>query len=417
MPPEADVIDPPTKTDVTPPPAATKPGDKFRAAMPKEKGGSAADVTPPPPKTGDDKGGKKEATPPVDDKAKKVSPLDIALGEVKPDDKKATPTDDKKDTAAILKELGFDEKHANYPKFRDLLDERKNEVETLSTELRTVKEQLGKVDPKLADTVSTVSRERDDLKSENARLREAITAINVEFDPDYQAKYVAGRQKLVDRAVSRVKEYGGNVDQFTDALSLNGKARTQALKEALAEVEEIDRPRIISVLDQIQSLDDEKADLQKDPGEAFEKLNARRLEEAERAAQDFERARKSEFDKIVSSLPEKSPMFRQIDGHDDWNEPIKQSIATAEKVLGKDPEYSQVVEIALKGSRYDAVEKLLIDTRKELTAANARIAEFEGASPNLGGSHRKPTDSDDKRTPAQKFHDEMAKTRGGDGDV
>lgn len=405
-----EVIDAPPPAEVTiDTPPKPSPGDKFRAALDAAGGPSvpATDDVPPAPK--------KDEPPPADAKpAAKPSPIDIALAEDKP------PAEPKKEEAApnILAE--FDDKKPNWEKARGVMKTQSEEIKALHAAEQKLKDDLAKIDPKLPENLTLTAKERDELKAKNAELLDIITKINVKYSPDYQEKFVKGREKEVERAITRVKQYGGNVEKFTDALALpEGRRRSEALEEALAEVKPIDQPRILGVLEKIQSLDDEAAELEANPQQAFEQLESKRAEERARQAAETERAMKSEFEKVGHDLKSKSPLLRTVDptteGGSDWNSDIKSAFTNAERMFGADATVQEQFERAVKGFRYDALEKMFVDTRKELKAAQTRLKEYEEASPDFQG-RKKPVETV-KKTPAEKYHEALAAAQGGEDEV
>lgn len=417
MPPE--VIDaPPAKEEITPAAGKTNFGDKFRDALSRE---AKSEDTPPAAKGKKEASAKKADPTTVSDlpSPKKASALDLAI-EGKPA-VEAGPevVEPDADHAAILKELEDAEKSKDWRKIRPITEARLKKEAELTGEVKRLQSELGKVDPKTGETLALTAKERDELKAKNAELLEVITRINVKYSPEYQAKYVHGRDKLVERAVSRVKEYGGNVEQFAQAMALTGKRRTEAMKVALADVDPMDHPRIISVLDQIQSLDDEAGELESNPQHSFEELESKRSQERARMAEEGQRVRQQEFDKVDRSLKSKSFALRTVDptseGGSEWNDDVKGAFDRANAHFAPEASIGTLREIAVKGERYDGLEKMLTATSKELAAANKRLREYDEASPDFRGSGKKP-DAAAHASPGEKYYKALEAEQGGTDD-
>lgn len=411
MPPESAVIDAPVATtDVTPPPQEGLKYKPFSEVLKSVETGEAAT-----PKAEDKSAKEKEALPAkkveVKDKAtpaEKKSALDLALSE-------ENSIEAKKEEAEPDVLAEFDEKKPNWEKARGVMKTQSEEKKALREQLKTVQEQLGKVDPKLGDTLATTTKERDDYKKKADELLDIVTKINVKYSPDYQEKFVKGREKLLERATARVKEYGGDADKFNDALALKGKYRTAALKEALENVDPIDHPRIISVLDQMQALDDEATELDKNPQAAFQELEDRRKEQSQKQSADFERAKKSEFEKVSTAISKASPLLRTVDPSEtQYNEDVKSAFTGAERLFGPEATLQEQFERAVKGFRYDKVEAMLLETHKELKEARARLREYDEASPDFQG--RKKPDDGKAKLKDRPYSEILEKVRQGDDD-
>lgn len=394
--PDPAVIDAPAgTTDVTPTPEPTglryKP---FSEVLKSVETGEAA--TPP----AEDKPTKEKEAPPEKEKktevkgsavtAEKKSPLDLALSEEKP-------VETKKEEAEPDVLAEFDEKKPNWEKARGVMKTQSEEKKALRAELQRAQEALDKVDPKTGESLALATKQLEEFKQKNAELLDIVTAINVKMTPDYQAKFVKGRSKEIETAVTRVQKYGGDVDKFNDALALpEGKRRSEALEEALAEVKPIDLPRIMSVLEKIQSLDDEAAELDKNPQTAFEELEGKRAAERQKQTEDFERAKKSEFEKVGAVISKSSPLLRTVDPSEtQYNEDVKSAFTGAERLFGPQATLGEQFERAVKGFRYDKVETMLLETHKELKEARARLREYDEASPDFQG-RKKPEDGKSK---------------------
>lgn len=379
--------------------AAPSLGDKFRAEFAKIDPKAAAQNEPP---------AKEKAAPKAKATTAPTSALDAALDGGKASEQVDPEVDP-------YKEIDDPKAKPNWEKAREARTYYKGEITKRDTELKTLRDQVSKGDPKSAETIASLTQREQELTKQNETLLAQIKKINVIYDPAHQEKFVAGRQKLIDKAIAHVKSYGGNVDTFADAISLSGKARTTALREALADVDEIDRPRILNVLEQIQNLDDERADLEKDPGKAFEELSASRRAEQELQAADSARLRKQEFGRIATAIADKTPFLRQVDGGikdaSEWNDGIKADVANAEKLLGPDAQYSDIVERSIKGFRYDALEKMFTSTRSELIEAKKLVAEYEGASPDVHS--RKRGGEGDTKSKGDKYLEALAAAQGG----
>ena len=232
------------------------------------------------------------------------------------------------------------------------------------------------------------------LEAENIQYKDAITALNVEYDPAYQVKYVQGEQKLIDRAAQRVADGGGDADAFKNAMKLTGKDQTAALRKALDDVDDIQKPRVMAVMEQIATLQDERAELRKDPQQSWEKLQRSREEVRRRQNQEADVLRKQTFDRVTRELSETVPLLSTVDptvkGGAEWNEAVKGARERALTHFSPEAKPDAAMRVAIMGEDYVRVQNLLLEERKVTREQAKKIAEYEGTVPKPRGSRQPP---------------------------
>lgn len=375
-------------------------------------------ATPPTDKPKEDK----PAEPPADDKsgdkgkakgkaAAKPSALDAALENAAPkaDENKAAGEGDDNWLADIPETLPEDKKGDNWKNARGIIERQG----ALITELR------GKV--------TAGSQPNDALVSENKQLKEsldsykdAITALNVEYDPDHRKKFIDGRADLVKKAAGKFAVFGGKSDLLAETLQQpESRQRNVAVNELLSNLEdEGERARIRDFINQIDHLDDERAEIQKNPQQAWEKLKATETERQRNEAQQQERAKKAVFDSTMAKIGERIMLLRSVsndvEGAKEWNARNAEIHDEAWKALGNDisPE-DRVVNAALAKAA-PHMEKLLMESRKELQAMRVRLAEYESGEPGFRGGKQPPKGELDEKlakSPGQLYQESMASSR------
>lgn len=337
--------------------------------------------------------------------AKPKSALDTVLGD------KVEPTPVEQD---ILAE--FDAKNPDWKKAREVM-------KTQSEELKRYRSESAKsatVDPAIKGQLEAVQKERDAIREERDKLKDAVVALNVDYDPEVQAKFVDGKQRLLDRATDRTKEFGGDAEAFKEAMKLPaGKAQTAAMRDALVDVDEIDRPRIISLVEQIRGLDEEYADLKKDPQQAWKTLSERRQMEQQSQYEESERTKQAVFDKVLKALPASAKLITRVDdsaeGAPEWNADLDAALNHSKHLLSTDAKPEDIMAAAIKGSRYDFVEKLLLDERsrsqQEITELRTQLAKYESSDPGFKGGQKTPKNDPMDKTPGAIFRETMEKTK------
>ena len=406
-----------TKTETTPDPLSVSVGDLYGDALDKLQGNEpkpkkvkpAKDETKPEAKTEEKKETKAEAKVET-----KIEPPKSVLEAVT---QAAKPTEAKtEDIPDALKEFqGKSDKEINVGKMRQVMEAEGKEKLRLLKQVETLSAERGKPDPKSAEKVVALEKERDSWKQKADELNDAVVAINITQHPDYIAKYVKGREAEVEKTVSLVKSYGGNVDDFTEALDLpEGKRRTAAINEALTDVDEMGRTRIFAKIDKIQSLDEEAADQRKNPQVKFEELEQKKQEVARQKQQEAETRKQETFQKVAKTLPSAHPLLQTVDtsleGADEQNNAVKSSLERALVHFGPEANPEKAMEVAVKGENYDRVERMALDFWKNWQEAEKKLAEYDQAQPDFQGTG-KPKTGDDKlsKSPGQLFTETMAK--------
>lgn len=392
MPPEAVVADAP----VTP---MSEVYEKALAAgNPDEPKTETPPVTPEPAKETT-----KEPSAPPEPPAKPASALEAALAEQPPAVKEtdplhefpeSLPNENRKDhwARARAKMASDFEKIANLEKARQDLEQK----------VSTAKENpelTGKLEKALA---------------ENASLRDAITAANVELLPEFRAKYIDGRNALVARAQEKIKAYGGNAEDLKDALAMpEGRRRDEAIRDAMGEeMQDLARTKINTIIAEIDKLSDEAQAARADSQQSYERLTARQKEQLAAQQQESETRKAATFESVKKRLQSSVGTLRTVDpaltGAEDWNAGVNGAFDRAPKLFDPDASPEKTVEIAIKGEDYDRVAGLLADAWKQNAEMKKQLAEFGSVQPDArGGKAPAPKDSD--KPVAEKYEDALGK--------
>jgi hypothetical protein len=274
-------------------------------------------------------------------------------------------------------------------------------------------------DPEVKTRLETIEREREALRAENQKLRDAVTAINVEYDPAVREKYVEGKAKLIEKATKSVEQYGGDPRAFAEAMKLTGAARTSALKAALENVDEMDRQPIFDKLNKVRELEDEHADLVANSQQSYEKLTKDQQEKALQQQEQAEQQKSAIANKVLASLPAKHPLFIEApadaDGADDYNARLKVDLEKAAHLRGPDAEWNEISEASAKAARYDFLEETHLEYRTsaeaEISELKERLDKYEKADTGFTGGKKPAGQNPSDLTPGQRYMQGMAKRR------
>lgn len=346
----------------------------------------------------------------VDEKAKPKSALDAVLGDAKK--LEAVPDATKPDQLA-------DEIPANAPAklLRDALKRREAEVHHWKAEVA----KAATPDTASKGQLETLQRERDEQRAENAKLRDAITALDVRYDPGHKAKFVDGRKDLVSKAAGKLKAFGGNPEALEEALTLpEGKLRSGAIKEALGELDADDRVKVMAAIERVEALEEEEAAILNDPHKAWETMTQKQQEEAQREHEAAEKTKASIFERVLKTLPGKAKLLTLLDatveGSDDWNSGVKGAHEYGKRLLGPDATMEEIATAAIKGARYDFVEGLLLEERAshraETEQLREQLAKYEESEPGFRGTGKTPKTDNSDKSPAQIYAETLEKLSG-----
>ncbi len=295
------------------------------------------------------------------------------------------------------------------------LQQLRQEREQLAKERDEIKAQTGKLDPEVEKKIA-----------ENAELRDAITAVNLQLLPEFRREFIEDRKGLVEEAKSELALYGGDQETLAEALALpRGRRRDEALELAFGDdITEVAKTTIRGLIAQIDAKDKKAHQLMTDPQNSFDSYQAKVSARQAKANEEAQTARQAEIQKVLQTLPATSPLLKKIDptiaGAEEWNASIDEALSTAQKALGPDATLSTATAIAAKGARYDAVEKLLLDTRKELMAAKKQLAEYDGASPSptgRRGPQKTGVEAELEKSPGQIYQESLQRAQEHPADV
>lgn len=291
----------------------------------------------------------------------------------------------------------------------------RNQIKRQDGVIRELNDKLKLAPTELQTKLEEATKRAEELQKLNDEYKDSMVALNVEYEPEYRKKFVEGRDMLVGKAAAKLNAFGGKGELIVEAMKMpESRARTVAINEALSELDEGERFRVREFVSQVERLDDERADLQKDPQTAWEKLKATESARQKQAAAEAENYKKRIFDETVQKIPESVLLLREVDpklnGAEQHNANREKIIAGAWRLLGSGVTPQELAEKAFKAEAYDFAQPLLVSTRKELREALARLAEYENAEPTFRGGKPQPKPEHEQKmekTPGQLYVESM----------
>lgn len=329
---------------------------------------------------------------------KPESPLDAVLAKTPKEEKPVEEPD-------VLKE--FDEKTANWQRAREVMKTQSGELKTLREKVKSL-ETAPKAEPSV---IEELTKQRDELQAKFQQQEDRLKAVNYRFSDEYQS-LIKDRENVLSKISSRVKSYGGDEKGLLEAVQLpEGKVRTAQIKEALAEVDPEDKPRIYALIEQLESHDEKLADAEKNSTQKWDELSTRtdaqRAEQVQAAIKQLE----TEFGKVAETIPVTTATLREVPddvpGAEEWNKEIRSAQKNALRVLKPNgADFNESVAIAMKGARYDSLEKRYLSLHTDYSELKQKYNEAVGSGPDFkGGSKTAP---ETQKKPGMKYREAYA---------
>lgn len=374
----------PTLDDLGP-----SPGERYKKAM--------ADISANPELADKDEDDDETSPPPPPAKEKKVeTPKELAKEEKKPelnavdaaleDDQAPAAVQEEDPLADIPETLPKDGRKENWTKARGKIAKLNDLYKGAKAELETITKQAAE----RGTPPSEWETERTELKRQLDEYKDAITALNVDYHPETQKRFVQGRQELVRKAANKTKAFGGSSDFIVQAMGEpEGRVRNDLIKQALSELDETEKSRVMHFITEVEKLDDEKAELQKDPQGAWAKLQATEKEANARRTEQIEKNKRIVFDGVLGELPREHFILRTVNptlpGADEHNAFVEKAKAAAFRLLGPDATPQELATASVEAQLAGRYRDLFLAARKELQTFKSRLKESESSDPDFVG--------------------------------
>lgn len=231
------------------------------------------------------------------------------------------------------------------------------------------------------------------LEKQNSEYSDIVSKARVEMHPEFQEKYVKGRNKLMDQAKQIVSESGGEANDIETALNLQGKPRVDALREIATQLDSFQSGRLGRVVDALTELDGEASGKIKDSQKAWQEMQIGDKAKAEAKQREFSKAITESFQDASKSLSAELEVLQKIEGADWWNEQADKILKDAKHFYETNNDLKLSAKHAILAKAAPLYRDLYIEQRKETNKIkaerNAAKKELEGVysrSPGLGGN-------------------------------
>ena len=247
--------------------------------------------------------------------------------------------------------------------------EGKDWAKNLNKSHREAVSKLKTLETQLADFEGT-RKERDELKARVTEMEAKVTeykqgqsASALERDPDFRKKYVDGRNSQVEKLKSLASAGDIDGDALMAALSkTDPKERLRALDDVVQDAPRILQTKLVSVIDQIETLDEQRNAELRDADEAFSR---RETERTQRERQVGEQRSKAALEAWQEAAKDAEKY-----GLD------SKAVQEAEEFFKSNKDISKAAQAVVKAKAADVLMAKLEELESEL-------AEFRKASPGI----------------------------------
>ena len=379
--------------------------------MPKMEDAQAAPAAPaeatPEPPSEPAKAPEPPATPPEAPKsASPASPFDpppSVLGEPPAEPEKAPATVEEEFGEIPEKPArGFKNKEdeANWSKMRSAHQKALEEVTRLRDEVK-----------KKPPVDEGMKAQLEDALARNAQLNAVVERNALDQHPYVRQNFDEPRKQLFNIAAGALKKIDIDPAQLGRILSLDGKERVDAMDELYEKIESpYTRERVTNAIAEIDKIEEKRAEFMAD-----RQVNMERLTQAEKAeryrqinaeAQQLEQLMSQTVDTVRDKFGFEFLRKATEPGSEKWNERVENDIALIRDltITNKDPQ--KLVTATVLGVLAPHYREAWRSAVSRAKAAEARIAELEGATPSLNG--HSPTEKASSEGTIAKSEDEMA---------
>ena len=234
----------------------------------------------------------------------------------------------------------------------------------------TLEKQLAERDKKLSEYESKVAR------------------VDLESSESFQREIVEPRNREMQRAKAFAEEIDANPEELTDALSLTGKARANALRDLGLDLDPVQSGRLGRIIEKMDELHERAESERSNAKQSLEQRTER--ERLDRLAEhgEFVKTKFLQFEDTTKRLKSRLEILNQVDGHEDWNTKSKAVVESARAYIQDNP-YADV-EAVIEAKAMPVYRELFLETREREAALESKVAEMEkelkaihGRSPSL----------------------------------
>lgn len=215
-----------------------------------------------------------------------------------------------------------------------------------------------------------------------------VARVDLESSESFQREIVEPFNREIQRAKAFADEVDANPEELSEALSLVGKARANALRDMGLDLDPVQSGRLGRIIEKMDELH-ERAESERSNAKMFldQRTERERLDKLSEHG-EFVKTKFLQFEDTTKQMRSRLEILNQVDGHHDWNTKSKGVVESARAYIQDNP-YADV-EAVIEAKAMPVYRELFLETREREAALESRVAEMEkelkaihGRSPSL----------------------------------
>lgn len=313
----------------------------------------------------------------IDSPAKAAFTQAINEFQGRPAKPQAAPAADPKASASDPKAQPSQAARENFKKLETERDDLRKKYDTESAQWKQKTEEYeGKLKSLNGFDPAAIESERKQL----GEYKDLVEKFYVEHSPQFQQVFGS----KIESVLSDVKNIAG--EHAESAIELfqapPSKTRDKAFKTLVAEMDDVDRARMISAYDRMTDVQRERADALNKSKEGYRALQARNGEEQAKS----QAKAKEQAGKLEAQVIKEAEIISDIEGIDKDPDAATYRTAYIKRAMANDFPASEATKIpGLAAEALRLREKVIPGLIAELKKRDEQIAALQGASPSLGG--------------------------------
>ena len=215
-----------------------------------------------------------------------------------------------------------------------------------------------------------------------------VARFDLESSESFQREIVEPFNREIQRAKAFADEVDANPEELSEALSLVGKARANALRDMGLDLDPVQSGRLGRIIEKMDELH-ERAESERSNAKMFldQRAERERLDKLSEHG-EFVKTKFLQFEDTTKQMRSRLEILNQVDGHHDWNTKSRGVVESARAYIQDNP-YADV-EAVIEAKAMPVYRELFLETREREAALESKVAEMEkelkaihGRSPSL----------------------------------
>ena len=215
-----------------------------------------------------------------------------------------------------------------------------------------------------------------------------VARFDLESSESFQREIVEPFNREIQRAKAFADEVDANPEELSEALSLVGKARANALRDMGLDLDPVQSGRLGRIIEKMDELH-ERAESERSNAKMFldQRAERERLDKLSEHG-EFVKTKFLQFEDTTKQMRSRLEILNQVYGHHDWNTKSRGVVESARAYIQDNP-YADV-EAVIEAKAMPVYRELFLETREREAALESKVAEMEkelkaihGRSPSL----------------------------------